>query len=83
MIPACSFRCTEAVCPSRCPSPIPGSTLYTQWNATADVAATVVMQPSKLWSTVHTLIHNMEDPMPVNQVSRPNALKPVKPRRNP
>ena len=38
------------------------------WNETADKTATIVMQPNKLWSTVHTLIHNCLDPMPPRQV---------------
>lgn len=44
------------------------------WNATAESANLLFHQPNKLWSTIHTLIHNCKDPMSSRQILASRAL---------
>lgn len=45
-----------------------------KWNQTSEEAEKLYRQPNKLWSAVHTLIHNCRDPMPRAQVAASRSI---------
>lgn len=45
-----------------------------EWNHTARHAEELYRQPNKLWSALHTLIHNCRNPMPRKQVEASRSL---------
>lgn len=51
-----------------------GPVFSEQYNKTAQKADRLYRQPNKLWSTIHTLIHNCADPMSSSQVHASRAL---------
>ena len=44
------------------------------WNETAAEAGVIYRQSSKVWSAIHSLIHNCRDPMPWEQVQASRSL---------
>jgi hypothetical protein len=44
------------------------------WNATAAAASSIMNQTPRVWSAIHTLIHNALDPMPSTQIWASRAL---------
>lgn len=55
--------------------PYPTGPVYSEgWNATASEAASIMAQTPRVWSTLHTLIHNTNDPMSEIQVAASRSL---------
>ena len=69
------YRPTTTFPLSSVPDPRNTGPPYTEaWNNTAAEASSVTSQTPKVWSTVHTLIQNAEDPMPSAQIWASRAL---------
>jgi hypothetical protein len=69
------YRATTTFPLSTIPNPYASGPVYSAaWNSTASEASTIMAQTPKVWSTVHSLIHNTNDPMSNKQVWASRAL---------
>lgn len=64
----------SAPAPGPGPPPPQGRTFSAEWNETAREAHAVFRQANKIWSTIHSLVHNTDDPMSAQQVAASKAL---------
>eukprot|EP00884_Botryococcus_braunii_P013073 jgi/Botrbrau1/21767/Bobra.43_1s0157.1 len=61
--------------PLQFPDPRAAGPLYSKgWNETARRAHVLYRQANKVWSTIHTLIHNTDDPLSVQQVEASRGI---------